>query len=244
MLKASAYPRLAGSRLTGRVALITGASRGLGAAIAKRFAAEGAHVILLARTVGGLEEVDDAVRAMGSEATLIPYDLLKLDDIANLGPILFQKFGRLDIFVGNAAMLGHFGPVAHFESKTWDRVMALNLTANHRLIQTLDPLLRVGDHGRAIFVTDKVASAYGGAYAVSKTALEKMAFLYAAETRTTRCRVNLIDPGPMRTSLRAQGFPGEDVHLHPLPDELTEDFVTLVETSCERHGELIDASKA
>jgi NAD(P)-dependent dehydrogenase (short-subunit alcohol dehydrogenase family) len=239
MLKASAFPRLAG-----RMALITGASRGLGAAIARRFAAEGAHVILLARTVGGLEEVDDAIREIGSEATLIPYDLLKLDDIAGLGPMLFRKFGRLDIFVGNAAMLGHFGPVAHFDTKMWDRVMTLNLTANQRLIQTLDPLLRVGDHGRAIFVTDKAAIAYGGAYAVSKTALEKMAFLYAAETRTTRCRVNLIDPGPMRSALRAQGFPGENPHLHPLPDGLTEDFVTLAEASCDRHGELIEAHRA
>ena len=170
----------------------------------------GAHVVLLARTVKALEAIDDEIRGFGAAATLIPFDLLKLDEIANLGPLLFDRFGRLDIFVANAAMLGHLGPTAHFDIKVWDRVMAVNVTANHRLIQTLDPLLRIGDHGRAIFVADggiDALPAYGGAYAVSKVALEKMARLYAAETQTTRLRVNLVDPGPLRTNLRVPAIP-------------------------------------
>ncbi len=233
--------------LAGRVALVTGASRGYGAAIAKRLARSGAHVIMLARTVSGLEAVDDEIRGFGGKATLIPFDLLKLDEIANLGPLLFDRFGRLDMLVANAAMLGHLGPVAHFDGKVWDRVVAVNLTANHRLIQTLDPLLRVGDHGRAIFVTDGSAeamAAYGGAYAVSKTALDKMVALYAAETRTTRLRVNTVDPGPLRTNLRGQQFPGEDREKLPGPDARTDIFVALGFNDCQRHGEIIRLASA
>ena len=228
--------------LDGRVALITGASRGLGAAVAKQLARAGAHVVLLARTVKALEAVDDEIRGFGGSATLIPFDLLKLDEIANLGPLLFDRFGRLDIFIANAAMLGHLGPAAHFDAKIWDRVMAVNFTANHRLIQTLDPLLRVGDHGRAIFVADGGACdlpAYGGAYAISKVALEKMARLYAAETQTTRLRVNLVDPGPLRTTLRGQQFPGEDREALPGPNTVAGLFVALAQSANTQHGETI-----
>ena len=225
--------------LKGQVGLITGASRGYGAAIAKALAGAGMHVVLLARTVGGLEAVDDAIAANGGTATLIPFDLLKSEEIAGLGPVIHKRFGKLDMFVGNSGMLGHFGPVAHFDAKMWDRVMALNLTANHRLVQTLDPLLRVTEHGRAIFVTDTAAHAYGGAYAVAKAGLEKFAHLYAAETRKTRLRVNLVDPGPMATMLRAQGYPGEDKKNLAAPEDRTNIFIELAARASIRHGELI-----
>jgi NAD(P)-dependent dehydrogenase (short-subunit alcohol dehydrogenase family) len=225
--------------LAGQVGLITGASRGYGAAIAKALAGAGMHVVLLARTVGGLEAVDDAIAAGGGTATLIPFDLLKTEEIAGLGPALYERFGRLDMFVANAGMLGHFGPVAHFDNKMWDRVIALNLTANHRLIQTLDPLLRVAEHGRAVFVTDVTPHAYAGAYAVAKAGLEKAAHLYAAETRKTRLRVNLVAPGPMRTMLRAQGYPGEDRNNLAAPEQRTNIFIELADPASIRHGELI-----
>lgn len=228
--------------LADRIALITGASRGIGAAVAKRFAAEGAHVILAARTVGGLEEVDDAIRAAGGKATLVPVDLMDHDKIDQLGLSIFQRFGRLDILVGNAAMLGAYGPVAFFDTKTWDRVISLNVTANYRLIRSLDRLLRGSDAGRAIFVTSGLARAvmpYGGAYAVSKSALEMMVRLYAAEIAKSRLRVNLLDPGVVRTKLRAQGFPGEDPMIHPAPEEITDRFVELASAACTLHGETV-----
>jgi NAD(P)-dependent dehydrogenase (short-subunit alcohol dehydrogenase family) len=168
--------------------------------------------------------------------------LLKLDDIASLGPALFERFGRLDLFIANAAMLGHFGPVAHYDAKIWDRVMALNFTANHRLIQTLDRLLRAAPNGRAFFITDGAAeamAAYGGAYAVSKAALTRMVMQYAAETKQTTLRVNLVDPGAMRTSLRAQGFPGEDPALLRDPDSVAAAIMPLLMESGTHHGELL-----
>jgi NAD(P)-dependent dehydrogenase (short-subunit alcohol dehydrogenase family) len=225
--------------LADQIALVTGASRGYGAAIARELAGLGAHVVLLARTVGALEEVDDQIQAEGGKATLMPFDLLKLDEISGLGPLLFERFGRLDILVGNAGILGHFGPVAHFDQKIWDRVFSLNLLANQRLIQTLDPLLRAAPAGRALFITDTYEQAYGGAYSVSKAALDRLVMLYAAETAKTTLRVNLIDPGPMRTSLRAQGYPGEDQTSLPLPESRAVIFSTLCAADCERHGERI-----
>jgi NAD(P)-dependent dehydrogenase (short-subunit alcohol dehydrogenase family) len=228
--------------LAGQIALITGASRGYGAAIAQHLANLGAHVILLARTVGALEELDDRIKAAGGTATLMPFDLLKLDEIAALGPLLFERFGRLDIFIGNAAALGHFGPVAQFDHKTWQRVFDLGFTANQRLIQTLDPLLRASPAGRAVFITDlgeKPVMAYGGAYSIAKAALDRLVLLYAAETAGTRLRVNLLDPGPLQTALRAQGFPGEDKDLQPKPDTLTAIFTELCSPNDQRHGERI-----
>jgi NAD(P)-dependent dehydrogenase (short-subunit alcohol dehydrogenase family) len=232
--------------LTGQIALITGASRGYGAAVARHLARLGAHVILLARTVGALEEVDDQIKAEGGSATLMPFDLLKLDEIAGLGPLLFERFGRLDILVANAAALGHFGPVAQFDQKTWDRVFNLGFTANQRLIQTLDPLLRASPSGHAIFISDlgqEPVTAYGGAYAVAKAALDRMVMLYAAETVQTRLRVNLLYPGPMSTSLRAQGFPGEDKQRHPAPEMKTAIFSTLCNPDYQGHGERLKLSE-
>jgi len=231
-------------RLTGRVALITGASRGIGAAVAVRFAAEGAHVILMARTVGGLEEVDDAVRAAGGTATLVPQDLRRLDELERLGPVLLERFGRLDVLVANAGILGGLTPVAHMDPTKWDEVMAVNVAVNHRLIRTLDPLLRASDAGRAIFVTSGAGAtprAFWGAYAVSKAALDMMVRIWAEEVRQTSLRVNLLSPGAIRTKMRAEAFPGERPDTLPPPEEITEAFVALAEPACTRHGEIVKA---
>jgi NAD(P)-dependent dehydrogenase (short-subunit alcohol dehydrogenase family) len=226
-------------RLAGRIALITGASRGIGAAVAVRYAKEGAHVILVARTTGGLEEVDDAVRAAGGEATLAPFDLRDGDAIDRLGAAVAERWQRLDILVGNAAMLGRLAPVGHFPPEEWTEVMDLNVTANWRLIRSFDPLLRTSDAGRAIFVTSGITQQtvpYWGAYAVSKAALETLVRTYAAELAKTNVRVNLVNPGPTRTRLRTQAFPGEDPKTLPPPEALTDTFVALAEPTFDGHG--------
>ncbi len=234
---------MVGRRLEGRTALVTGASRGIGAAVAKRFAAEGAHLVLVARTVGGLEEVDDAIReAGGAPPTLVPLDLRDHDRIDDLGRAVYERFGGLDVLVANAGQLGTLGPVGHIDPETWAEVMAVNLTANYRLIRSLDALLRAGPAGRAIFVTSGAAhraTAYWGAYAVSKAALEAMALTYAAEVVKSPVRVNLLNPGPVRTAMRARAFPGEDPSSLPAPDDVTEAFVALAEEGCTRHGEVV-----
>lgn len=226
----------------GRLVLITGASRGLGAALAERFAAKDTHLILVARTSGGLEEVDDRVRAKGGQATLVPLDLRDGKAIDRLGGALAERFGRLDVLIGNAAELGVLSPLGHIDPKLFERVMALNAGANQRLIRSLDPLLRASDAGRAIFVTCGPAREprpFWGAYAASKAALGAMALTYAAEVRRTSVRVNLVDPGPMRSRLRAQAYPGEAADKAPLPETRTDPFVELADPACERHGELI-----
>ncbi len=232
-------------RLAGRIALVTGASRGLGAAVARRFAAEGARLVLVARTVGGLEEVDDAVRRAGGEpATLVPLDLRDFDRIDQLGAQLYERFGRLDVLVGNAAVLGTLSPLGHVAPKTWTEVLEVNLTANWRLIRSLDPLLRLSEAGRAVFVTSGVtarAHPYWGPYAASKAALEAMVRTYAAEAAKTALRVNLLDPGVLRSALRAQAFPGEDPASLPAPETVTEAFVELAAADCTRNGELVRA---
>jgi NAD(P)-dependent dehydrogenase (short-subunit alcohol dehydrogenase family) len=233
---------MGGRRLEGRVALVTGASRGLGAAIAQRFAAEGAELFLVARTIGGLEEVDDAVRAAGSHATLVPLDLADFAALDRLGAALFERHKRLDVFVANAAMLGALTPLAHIEPKEWQRIVDVNLTANWRLIRSLDPLLRASPAGRAIFVTSAKAQkphAYWGAYAVAKAGLENLVRIYASEVEQTALKVNLVDPGQLRTAMRAQAYPGENPNLHPLPETVTETFVELADARCARHGESI-----
>ena len=233
----------ASGRLQGRLALITGASRGLGAALARRFAAEGARVILIARTQGGLEEVDDEIRKIGgAPATLLPLDLRELDKIDQMGAAIQQRFGRLDVLVGNAAVLGKLSPLGHLDAKSWDEVMAVNLTANWRLIRALDPLLRISEAGRALFVTCAAArdlAAYWGAYAASKAGLEALVRIYARELGITRATANLIDPGVMATTLRLRAFPGEDRAKLPAPEGRTEIFVTLAEARSARNGELV-----
>jgi NAD(P)-dependent dehydrogenase (short-subunit alcohol dehydrogenase family) len=231
-------------RLAGKIALITGASRGIGAAVALRFAGEGAHVVLAARTVGGLEEVDDAIRAAGGSATLVPVDLRDFIKIDELAARLFDRWGRLDILVGNAAEFGVFSPLGHIDPVTWADVVELNLTANWRLIRAMDPLLRAAPAGRAIFVTSGVArrvSPYWGPYAVSKAGLEMLVKIYAGEITKTRVRSNLIDPGIVRTRLRARAFPGEDPGRLPPPESVTDAFLALALPECIRNGEVVMA---
>lgn len=227
-------------KLAGRVALITGASRGIGAAVARRFAAEGAHVILVARTQSALERVDDAIRREGGTATLVPMNLTDYEQIDQLGGIIAQRFQKLDILVGNAAVLGSLSPVAMSKPKMWQEVMDVNVMANYRLIRSFDPLLRASDAGRAIFVTSGAAHrsrAYWGAYAVSKAALEMLVNTYAAEVEKTNVRVNLVDPGAVRTSMRKEAYPGEDATKLPAPENITDRFVELAMAAEETHGQ-------
>ncbi|MEI6985908.1 MAG: SDR family NAD(P)-dependent oxidoreductase [Rhodospirillaceae bacterium] len=227
-------------RLTGRVALITGASRGIGAAVARRFAAEGAQVVLSARTVGGLEEVDDAIRAAGGlPATIVPLDLTNLDEIDRLGPAIYQRHGRLDILVGNAGTLGALSPIAYSDPKTFQQLITINVMANYRLIRAVDPLLRQSDAGRAIFVTDSVTvetRPFWGLYAASKIALEAIVRAYAAEVTRPQLRVNLIDPGPVATMFRRKACPGEDISTLPPPETVTDAFVDLADPLRTVHG--------
>jgi len=233
-------------RLAGRIALITGASRGIGAAIARRYAAEGAQVILTARTTAGLEEVDDAIRSASggaNSATLVPLDLREADEIDKLAPAIAQRFGRLDVLVGNAGLLGTMTPLAQIEPAEFAEVMAVNLTANWRLIRALQPLLLASPSGRAIFVTTAAAGgrAYWGTYAISKTGLEAMARTWAEEMANTKLRINVVDPGATRTAMRAAAYPGEDPMTLPAPDEMVDVFVELAEESCIRNGERLRA---
>lgn len=207
--------------LDGRVALVTGASRGVGAAVARRLGAQGAHVVLVARTVGGLEETDDAIRKAGGGATLVPVDLAEHGRLDALGPTLWQRWQQLDYFVAAGAMPGTLGPLGHGDGDEWDRVMAVNLTANWRLIRTLEPLLRRAPAARAMFLTCAAGRAelpFWGAYAVSKAGLERLARTWQAELRRTAVRVLLHDPGPTATALRASAFPGEDPASLPTAD--------------------------
>jgi NAD(P)-dependent dehydrogenase (short-subunit alcohol dehydrogenase family) len=228
----------------GRLVLITGAGRGLGAALAERFAAKDTQLVLVARTAAGLEEVDDRVRARGGQATLVPLDLRDGKAIDRLGGVLAERYGRLDVLIGNAAELGVLSPLGHVDPKVFERTMALNAGANYRLIRSLDPLLRAAEAGRAIFVTcapGREGKPFWGAYGASKAALEALVLSYAAETRRSRLRVNLVDPGPLRTRLRAKAYPGEAPDRVPLPETRTDAFVTLAAPGCQRHGELITA---
>ena len=235
---------MAEGRLQGRIALITGASRGIGAAVAQRFAAEGAELILTARTTGGLEEVDDAVRAAGGQATLVPLDLREREKIVTLGPTLHERFGRLDILVANAGMLGALSPVAHSNPKLWSQVFEVNLLANYWLIGTLHPLLAQSTAGRALFVTSSVARQdrpFWSAYAVSKNALEKLVAIYSAEVAETPIRTSIIDPGPTDTAMRHAAYPGEPEGTHVSPDAVTEVFVQAAEASFSENGAYLKA---
>lgn len=225
--------------LKGKVALVTGASRGIGRAVAEAYAKAGAHVVLTARTVGALESVDDAIRVAGGQATIMPLDLRALDKIDALGPALAEKFGRLDIFVGNAGMLGTLTPLGHMTAKDWDNVMMVNLTANFRLIRTLDPLLRASSAGRVIFTGTRMAenaSAYWGAYCVSKAALDMLAKTYAAETVATNVRVNIVDPGTVDTAMLKDAYPGGYQGKTVTPESLVGTYLSLAAAECDSHG--------
>jgi NAD(P)-dependent dehydrogenase (short-subunit alcohol dehydrogenase family) len=229
--------------LADRIALITGASRGIGYASALALAKAGAHVVAVARTVGGLEELDDAIRGLGGAATLVPLDLKDYAGIDRLALALHERFKRLDVLVGNAGILGPLSPLGHVEAAAWEEVMAVNVTANWRLIRAMDPLLRRSDAGRVVFLTSGVAAlalAYWGPYAASKAALEVLARTYAAETATTPVRVNLFAPGPIRTRMRAQAMPGEDPMTLETPDKVAEKIVELCLPSLQESGKLYD----
>lgn len=231
-------------KLIGRTALVTGASRGIGAAIAERFAAEGAHVILLARTVGGLEEVDDRICNAGHDGatTLVPVDLAETDRLDSLGPSLLERFGRLDIFVGNAAILGGLSPLGHADPDLWRRVFEINVHANWHLIRSLDPVLRQSQAGRAIFVTADVGQTpkpFWGAYAASKAALDAMAMTWALEAAHSGLKVNLIDPGPVATRLRTEAYPGEAPGTVPVAADITDSFVELASAEFDKTGQRV-----
>ncbi len=216
--------------LEGKVALVTGASRGLGRAAALALAKQGAHIIATARTQGGLEELDDEIKASGSSATLVPMDVTDYAGIDRLGAAIFERWKKLDILIGNAGILGKLTPLPHIEPKTWDDVMAVNVTANYRLIRSMDPLLRMAPHGRAIFVTSGLAQKcfpYWGAYSVSKAALEAMVKTYAAEMETTTGRANCFSPGASRTKMRATAMPGEDPMSLPSAEEVAAQIVPM-----------------
>jgi NAD(P)-dependent dehydrogenase (short-subunit alcohol dehydrogenase family) len=233
-------------RLKGKKALITGASRGIGAAIAKAYAKEGAHVILVARKKKGLEKIDDEIKALGGTATLVPINLENLDQIDHLALSIAERFGGLDILVGNAGLLGQLSPITSIPSKVWDQVINVNLNANMRLIRNFDPLLRKAEHGRAIFVSSGVSKRimpYFGLYRASKVALDSLIETYAEEVASTNIRVNYVYPGAVRTDMRAEGFPGEDPMTVTAPEDITEAFIELAEDSCERHGECVDLNK-
>jgi NAD(P)-dependent dehydrogenase (short-subunit alcohol dehydrogenase family) len=236
---------LTAQRLKDRIALITGASRGIGRAVAEKFAQEGAHVLLIARTGEALEVADDAIRSRGGTATLIPLNLAHGPKIDALGPTLYERFGRLDILVGNAAILGRLSPLTHIPSQHWEQVLRVNVTANWRLIRTLDPLLRRSDAGRVIFVTSSgVANsgrAYWAPYSVSKAALETLAKTYANETQDSPIKVNLIDPGATATSMRAEAYPGEDQSALKTAEEVAERFVALAMPDWTETGRVVKA---
>ncbi|MBK8906818.1 MAG: SDR family NAD(P)-dependent oxidoreductase [Rhodospirillales bacterium] len=235
--------RSSGQALAGRVALVTGASRGIGREVALRFAREGAELILVARSQPALEEVDDEIRELGANATLVPADLTDGAVIDRIGAAIYERWGRLDVLVANAGVLGAMMPLAHIPPATWDHVIAVNLTANWRLIRSLDPLLRASDAGRVIFVSSGVSAgrAYWGAYAVSKGALETLARTYAAEVRKTPVRVNIIDPGATRTRMRAEAYPGENPETVKPAAAVTDAFLALAVPGCELNGEVVTA---
>ena len=228
--------------LTGRIALVTGASRGIGSAAAKALAAEGAHVILVARTVGGLEDTDDEIRKCGGTATLAPLDLRDFPAIDRLGATIHERWGRLDALLGNAGALGTLTPLAHLNPKTFSECLDVNVTANWRLIRSLDPLLQASDAGRALFVSSGAARnfrSYWGGYAVSKAALEALVLTYAAECSGTNVRANLFNPGPLRTRMRQMAMPGEDPESLSPPEAVAPLILELLSPGCTKNGQLI-----
>ena len=232
--------------LEGRIALVTGASRGIGRASAIALAKAGSHVILAARTVGGLEETDDEIQKAGGTATLVPMNLRDGDAIDRLGASIYERWGRLDAFMGNAGVLGQLTPLAHLDPKTFQEVMEVNVTANWRLIRSLDQLLRLSDAGRVLFVTSGAARkhiAYWGAHALSKSALEILALTYAVECETSNIKVNLINPGPMRTAMRKKAMPGEDPATLPLPDDMAPKIVEMLSPGYDRSETVVNFQK-
>lgn len=229
-----------------RIVLVTGASRGIGRAAAVALAKSGAHVVLIARTVGGLEEADDEIRAAGGGATLVPLDLKNFAGIDQLGATIFERWGRLDGLLGNAGVLGVLTPLPHLDPKVWQESIDVNVTANWRLIRSLDPLLRKSEAARVVFISSGAArkfQPYWGSYSIAKAALEALALTYAAECEGSNVRVNLFNPGPLRTKMRAKAMPGEDpMSLQP-PEAVTPLLVEMLSPSYRKNGELVSFVK-
>ncbi len=229
--------------LKDRLALVTGASRGIGRAVALGLAKAGAHVIITARSLPGLEGLDDEIQNLGGAATLLQLDLKKGTQIDQLGPTIYQRWQKLDILIANAGILGPLSPLAHVTEDGWASTLDINLSANWRLIRTLDPLLQRSDAGRAIFVTSGAASgkyAYWGPYAAAKAGLEALVKTWSHEIETTNIRANLINPGATRTSMRAKAFPGEDPMTLPAPEDMVPLFLELAAPDCTKNGEVIN----
>ncbi|PSJ50742.1 SDR family NAD(P)-dependent oxidoreductase [Kumtagia ephedrae] len=230
--------------LSGRIALVTGASRGIGYFTAKHLAAAGAHVIAVARTVGGLEELDDEIKAAGGQTTLVPLDLADMPGIDRLGGAIHERWGKLDILVANAGVLGTISPIGHVEAKTFDKVMTINVTSTWRLIRSVDPLLRLSDAGRAIVLSSNAAHtarAFWGPYAASKAAVETLTRSWADETKNMPLRVNAFDPGRTRTAMRAQAVPGEDPMTLPHPSEVAAKILPLASPGLTETGLIYQA---
>ncbi len=234
--------------LKDKVALITGASRGIGAAVARRYASLGAHLILISRKTKDLETVDDMIQNDGNPpATLVELDLRKLEKIDQLTLSIAQRFGKLDILVGNAATLGELAPVTSISTKLWEQTMTTNVTANYCLLRNFDPLLKKSDAGRAIFVTSGITSSFHpfwSAYAASKSALEALVKTYAAEVKNSNIRANLIDPGRVNTQMRAIAYPGEDKNKLATPESVAQSFVDLAMPQCSHNGDIIKAQRS
>ncbi|HXX06894.1 MAG TPA: SDR family NAD(P)-dependent oxidoreductase [Pseudolabrys sp.] len=229
--------------LTDRIALVTGASRGIGAAVALELAEAGAHVVAVARTVGGLEELDDKIKTVGGSATLVPLDVKDSAGIGRLAAALNERYRRLDVLIGNAGILGSLSPLGHVEPKDWDNLIAVNLTANWQLIRAMDPLLQRAEAGRAIFLTSAVAylgRAYWGPYSASKAGLDALVRSYAAENATTKVRANLFSPGPTRTRMYLSAFPGTDPATLPTPAQIAKDLLPLCLRDCTENGKNYD----
>jgi NAD(P)-dependent dehydrogenase (short-subunit alcohol dehydrogenase family) len=229
--------------LAGRVALVTGASRGIGYQIAKLLAAEGAHVVATARTVGGLEDLDDEITAAGGSATLVPLDLADMAGIDRLGGAIHERWGKLDVLVANAGSLGVLAPIGHIEAKTFEKTMMLNVTATWRLIRAVDPLLRASDGGRAVFLSSGAAhscKAFWGLYAASKAATEAMVRSWANETENLSLRVNSVNPGATRTAMRALAMPGEDPDTLPKAADVAARILPLAMPEVMETGQLFD----
>jgi NAD(P)-dependent dehydrogenase (short-subunit alcohol dehydrogenase family) len=227
--------------LSGRVALVTGASRGIGYFTALELAKMGAHVIACARTVGGLEDLDDAIKAVGGSATLVPFDLADMAAIDSLGGAIFERWGKLDILVANAGVLGTISPIGHVEAKTFDKVMTINVTATWRLIRSVDPLMQKSDQGRALILSSSLAhkcKPFWGPYSASKAAVEALARTWAGETERLPLKIISVDPGATRTAMRAQAYPGEDPDTLPHPSEVAKVIAGLTGPDMTETGKL------
>lgn len=227
--------------LEGRVIAVSGASRGIGYFAALEMARQGAHVIAIARTVGGLEELDDEAAGMAGSFTLVPLDVTDFASIDRLGGQIAQRWGKLDGFFGNAGMLGGLSPLGHLEPKTFDKVMATNVTANWRFLRSFDALLKASDNARVLFMTSAIArsrKAFWGPYAMSKSAVETMAAVYAAECANTDIKINIYDPGPVRTAMRAEAMPGEDEGSLVHSKELSPSIASLLARDISHTGKI------